>query len=122
MRTISKLGQAALILALATLAFACSQVSTASNGTSAAPNGTTTANATPATAPAQSPEDKMPRTKADEAKRLVEDGKAVVIDVRGTEAYKSAHIKGSLDVPLNKLEAGDFKGLPKDKQLIAYCT
>jgi rhodanese-related sulfurtransferase len=70
----------------------------------------------------QSPESKVTRIKADEAKKLVEEGKAIIIDVRGTDAYKLTHIKGSLDVPLNRLEAGDFTGLPKDKAIIAYCT
>jgi rhodanese-related sulfurtransferase len=64
----------------------------------------------------------MPRIKADETKKLVDEGKAIIIDVRGTEAYKISHIKGSLDIPLNKLESGDYKGLPKDKRIIAYCT
>jgi rhodanese-related sulfurtransferase len=87
------------------------------------------ANTTPVSAasasntfPAQTPEDKIQRIKADEAKKLFEDNKAVIIDVRGTDAYKLTHIKGSLDVSLSKLEKGDFNGLPKDKMIIAYCT
>jgi rhodanese-related sulfurtransferase len=76
--------------------------------------------ATPAVA--QRPEDKMPRIKAPEAMKAVADGAAVLIDVRGTDAYRLQHIKGSLDVPLQKLEGKDFMNLPKDKQIIAYCT
>ncbi len=78
--------------------------------------------APPADTHAQHPEDKMPRVRVDAAKKLVDEGKAVIIDVRGTESYKLGHIKGSLDHVLNKIEAGDFKGLPKDKGIIAYCT
>ncbi|MFZ4985591.1 MAG: rhodanese-like domain-containing protein [Blastocatellia bacterium] len=70
----------------------------------------------------QSSEDAMPRLTAAESIALVKEGKAIVIDVRGTEAYKAAHTKGSIDFPLNKLEAGDFTGLPRDKRIIAYCT
>jgi len=70
----------------------------------------------------QNPEDAMPRITAAETIALVKDGKAIVIDVRGTESYKAAHAKGSIDFPLNKLEAGDFTGLPRDKRIIAYCT
>jgi rhodanese-related sulfurtransferase len=69
----------------------------------------------------QNAEDKMPRVKVEEAKKMIAEGKAVIIDVRGAEAYKMSHIKGALDIPLNKLEARDFKNLPKDKFLIAYC-
>ncbi|MFM8393728.1 MAG: rhodanese-like domain-containing protein, partial [Acidobacteriota bacterium] len=53
---------------------------------------------------------------------LLKEGKAVIIDVRGSEAYKANHTKGSIDFPLSKLEAGDFTGLPRDKKIIAYCT
>jgi 3-mercaptopyruvate sulfurtransferase SseA len=70
----------------------------------------------------QNAEDKMPRVTAEEAKKLVAEGKAIIIDVRGSDSYKSSHIKGALDFPLKKLEAGDFTNLPKDKRIIAYCT
>ena len=63
----------------------------------------------------------MPRVKVEDAKKMIAEGKAIIIDVRGAEAYKMSHIKGALDIPLTKLEARDFKDLPKDKILIAYC-
>ncbi len=44
------------------------------------------------------------------------------IDVRGADAYKMSHIKGASNVPLSKLETGDFKDLPQDKLIIAYCS
>ncbi len=80
---------------------------------------------TPAVAeqsPTKSPEDLMARTKAEDAMKLVSEGKAVIVDVRGSEPYKASHIKGALDFPLSKMESGDFKGLPNDKQIISYCT
>jgi phage shock protein E len=116
-----------LIAAGACLMLACSKPSASSqqvNAASAAPDSSNNAvrpTATIASQP-QAPEDKIIRIKADEAKKLVEEGKAVVIDVRGSDAFKNAHIKGSLDFPIGKLESGDFKGLPKDKRIIAYCT
>ncbi len=76
----------------------------------------------PAVPESQNPEDKMPRIGPEESQKLVKDGKAVIIDVRGTDAYKVAHIKGALDIPLNNIESGDYKGLPKGKRIIAYCT
>jgi phage shock protein E len=109
-----------LIAAISALMFACSKPGAADNPVNAAP--VPTANASNHAFPAQNPEDKISRIQADEAKKLVAEEKAVIIDVRGTEAYKQTHIKGSLDVPLRKLEAGDFAGLPKDKMIIAYCT
>ena len=71
---------------------------------------------------ADHPEDKMPRTKADEAIRLLKAGDAVIIDVRGTEAFKTQHIIGATDFPLDRLEKADFKGLPRNKAIIAYCA
>ncbi|MGH9852951.1 MAG: rhodanese-like domain-containing protein [Blastocatellia bacterium] len=120
---ILKLGRSALIVAMASLALACAKSGAGANhANAAAPNAVTANNAAPAPSPAQTPEDKTPRIKVEEAKKLVAEGKAVIIDVRGTDSYKMSHIKGSLDVPMNKLETGDFKGLPKDKRIIAYCS
>lgn len=72
--------------------------------------------------PAQNPEDAMPRIKVEEAKALVEKGSAVILDVRGSDAYKTSHVKGALDYPLSRLEQSDFKDLPKNKRIIAYCS
>jgi rhodanese-related sulfurtransferase len=109
-----------LIVAISALTFACTKPSAADKSVNAAP--VSAANPSTPVLSVQNPENKVSRIKADEAKKLVEEGKAIIIDVRGTDAYKLTHIKGSLDVPLNKLEAGDFTGLPKDKVIIAYCT
>lgn len=112
----------ALLLLAVGLGAACQQPSAAGN------NAATTASpaAKPATDPmppaTQSQEDAMPRVKADEAKAEVAQGAAVVIDVRGTDAYKISHIKSALDYPLTRLEAGDFKDIPQGKRIIAYCT
>jgi hypothetical protein len=127
MNFIALLLRSGLMVAGACLMFACTKPNATDNHAKAAPvaanPASNAANPGTATPPqSQNPEDKMPRTKADEARKLVEEGKAVVIDVRGTDAYKMEHIKGALDFPLNKLETGDYKGLPKDKRIIAYCT
>lgn len=122
MKIISKIGCGALVAAVAIWAAGCSK-----SGASASPAGATAANmpapnlSAPTTSAPQNPEDKMPRVSVEEAKKLVADGKAVIVDVRGADAYKMSHIKGALDIPLTKLESGDFKGLPKDKRIIAYC-
>lgn len=106
----------AVVIAL----LACDKPGTSSEVSSAA-----TAQPSPAVAeqsPTKSPEDLMARTKAEDAIKLAKEGKAVIVDVRGTEPYKASHIKGALDFPLSKMESGDFAGLPKDKQIITYCT
>jgi 3-mercaptopyruvate sulfurtransferase SseA len=117
MNIILKLGASALTVGLAITAAGC-----AKSGASTATAGGLSANSATATPfPGQNAEDKMPRVKVEEARKLVEEGKAIIIDVRGAEGYKTSHIKGAPNVPLNKLEAGDFKDLPKDKIIIAYC-
>jgi len=124
MKIILKLGASALTVSLAFLAASCvksgASTPTASATTAGEPSAHP-ATAIPSPHAHQNAEDKMPRVKVDVAKKLVAEGKAIIIDVRGADAYKMSHIKGALDVPLNKLEAGDFKDLPKDKTIIAYC-
>jgi rhodanese-related sulfurtransferase len=120
MKILSTFWRLTLIAAISALAFACSKPSAADNQMKAA--AVSAANSSNNAFPAQNPEDKISRIKADEAKRLVAEEKAIIIDVRGTDAYKLTHIKGALDVPLRQIEAGDFTGLPKDKAIIAYCT
>jgi rhodanese-related sulfurtransferase len=120
MKIIPMFFRISLIVAVSALMFGCTKPSSADSNAAATP--APAANSSNHAFPAQTPEDKIPRIKADEAKKLVEENKAIVIDVRGTDAYKLTHIKGALDVSLSKLEKGDFTGLPKDKMIIAYCT
>lgn len=108
----------ALVIAVA-LAVGCEQTSQSANSASAK---ATPAVQTPPQTPPQNPEDLMPRVRAEEAVRLVKAGQAVIIDVRGTEAYNVTHTKGAIDFPLGRLETGDVTGLPRDKRIIAYCT
>jgi hypothetical protein len=79
--------------------------------------------ATPSPQPtAQDEESKVPRVNAEELKQLVAAKKAVVIDVRSEEVYKEGHIKGAVSLPIAKIEVGEYKDLPRDKRIIAYCT
>jgi Rhodanese-like domain len=123
MNMISKLGARALAVGMTITAAGC-----AKSGASTHTAGGATAGAPAAHSAASIPsshqnaEEKMPRVKVEEAKKLVAEGKAIFIDVRIGDAYKTSHIQGALEVPLNKLEAGDFKDLPKDKLIIAYCA
>jgi len=67
-------------------------------------------------------ENKMPRVSAEELKRLVATGRAVIVDVRSAEDYRGAHIQGAINLPLQQIEAGQFPNLPRGKRLISYCT
>lgn len=135
MKVFSIFGRGLLIVVSACLALACSKM--AASSSLQGPQGTQVSSATPmpaapafpvatpaapTPAPVQNPENDMPRISAQEAKKLVDAGKAVIVDVRGTEAYKISHVKGALDYPLAKIESKDFSGLPKNKRIIAYCT
>jgi len=59
---------------------------------------------------------------APDAKALVDSG-AVVVDVRGREAFHSGHIPGAISVPLHDLESGIPAALAgaKTKSMVVYC-
>ena len=48
-------------------------------------------------------------------------GQAVIIDVRDLESYNQAHTTGAIAMPLDEL-AARYIELPKDQQIILYCT
>ena len=62
-----------------------------------------------------------PRIAPQEAKKLVDEGKAVVIDVRNVDDYTAGHIPGSLQIPLAYVQ-GEIPWFPTDKKLITVCT
>jgi 3-mercaptopyruvate sulfurtransferase SseA len=57
-----------------------------------------------------------------EFKRLFDEGAVVVLDVRGTSAYRDGHVPGSLSVPLDTVgrRAGEWKN--ETKPIVAYCS
>src|SRR5262245_25663529 len=123
MNIILKLGVSALTIGMAITAAGCTKSGASTPRVGAATAGASAAQATTAIPPStQNAEDKIPRVKVEEAKKMVAEGKAIIIDVRGADAYKMSHIKGALDVPLIKLDTGESKDLPKDKLIIAYCS
>lgn len=64
-------------------------------------------------------DDPEPVTSAELLERL-EQGTAIVLDVRPTEEYASGHIAGALSVPLESLES-EIAKLPAETEVIAYC-
>jgi rhodanese-related sulfurtransferase len=53
-------------------------------------------------------------------KELLRNG-AQIIDVRTEAEFRNGHIKGALNIPLNKLSA-NFSKLKKDKPIITCCA
>lgn len=51
---------------------------------------------------------------------LVEEHKAILVDIRFPEEYEAWHIAGSINIPLNELPKR-YKELPKDKLIVTAC-
>jgi 3-mercaptopyruvate sulfurtransferase SseA len=65
----------------------------------------------------------VPRVTVEEAAAAIENGDAVVLDVRSAEAYQASHIPGALSVPLFDIESNPASlNLDKEKWIITYCT
>ncbi len=117
MKKISQILGAVVLLALALGSLACagsSQTASAqlmSNITSPAP-----------TVTPQAPEDNVPRIKAEEAIKLAQANNAIVVDTRDEGSFENMHVKGALNIPYRLFQEGKHQKLPKDKQLIFYCT
>ena len=48
-------------------------------------------------------------------------GQAILVDVRSTESYQKSHAAGAVSIP--EAEIGDrMNELPRDKEIILYCT
>lgn len=63
----------------------------------------------------------FPDISVGELKSAIASGKAVVIDVNGTDSWKKGHIPGAIDFDTKEAELA--KLLPKDKSalVVAYC-
>ena len=63
----------------------------------------------------------FPEIKIDELKKEIDAKKVTVIDVNGTDSYKSGHIPGAIDYASSKAKLASV--LPKDKNalVVAYC-
>lgn len=56
-----------------------------------------------------------------EAREAAAAGNAIIIDVRSPQSYAESHIAGSINIPLDQLP-NRLDELPRDKQIITYCT
>jgi 3-mercaptopyruvate sulfurtransferase SseA len=76
--------------------------------------------AAPGTVPVD-PLAEAPRISAADAKKALDAGQAVLVDVRSLDSWQDEHAKGAVSIPVNEIYAR-LGELPKDKQVIAYCT
>jgi len=68
-------------------------------------------------------EDEVPRVTVEEAKSAIEDGKAIIVDVRSAESYAAGHAAGAISIPLANFENNiEDLSLDKDQWIITYCT
>ena len=113
---------AALLFGFAVLT-ACQNAATPMKAEKAAAN-------TPAvnTAAAQQPKadehgqtDDAPRITLEEAKKDFDAGNAIFIDTRAEGSYKTEHIKGAMNLPMEFAETR-YKEIPTGKKIIAYCS
>ena len=65
--------------------------------------------------------DGIPRITAQELLILVRRRKAILVDVRGLDAYKDRHIKGARSIPVDQIEAR-LKELPRGQTIATYCS
>ncbi|HSP33325.1 MAG TPA: rhodanese-like domain-containing protein [Thermoanaerobaculia bacterium] len=65
--------------------------------------------------------DNARRIARDEAIKLVKEGKAVFVDVRGKDSYDASHIKGAISIPESQILTR-LKELPPKKMIITYCA
>lgn len=106
----------AAVLSLIVLAGgACNRIQQSANS-----NTQGNSNSAPATA-RNTPPDNVRRVTIAELRDMLEQNKAIVIDVRGDSAYEQEHIKGALDIPEAQL-SGRLGELPKDKLIVTYCS
>ena len=61
------------------------------------------------------------RVSLSDAKAALDDGMAVIVDVRAAEAYQGSHIAGAINIPLGELETR-LGELDKAQWIITYCT
>lgn len=107
-----------ITLILAAVALGCQTTSTNVADNKSAPNAAPANFATQADA---APTDDAPRITLADAKTAFDNGGALFIDTRASAAYEAEHIRGSLNIPVDKLP-DRLKDLPKDKRIIAYCS
>lgn len=69
----------------------------------------------------QNDQAQAPRISLDDFKKLLNEGGAMILDVRGLDSYTAGHIPGAISMPLGDI-SNRWKELPKDKPIVTYCS
>lgn len=117
----SKLLSGLIVIFSLVFTFGCQNDGTASNNSRAQSAATPLPAASPASNTPSAPPSKILTISAADAKKEVDAGTAVIIDVRSEEAYKIEHIQGALHIPIGELSVNKHL-IPKGKKVIAYCS
>ena len=63
----------------------------------------------------------IPRVSIEEAKAAVDEGSAVVLDVRDAGSFAASHMPGAINIPTGELSSR-LGELDKSEWIITYCT
>lgn len=67
-------------------------------------------------------ENVVKKVNSEEAKSLIKDDSAILVDVRTIEEHEEKHIEGDVLIPLDQLEKQITEKIPnKDTKIILYC-
>lgn len=68
----------------------------------------------------------IPRISAAQARTLVEQEGAVLVDTRDRRLFDNSHAVGAISIPLREIQAAASEArrglLPRDGRLVFYCT
>ena len=65
--------------------------------------------------------DGAPRVTIDEMNTMVQNGQAIIIDVRNQASFDQGHIPGARLIPASEI-VNHINELPRDKTIITYCS
>ena len=63
----------------------------------------------------------VPRMSLQEAKEGMDNGQVLLVDVRSKASYDQSHAVGAVSIPEVEVEAR-LDELPRDKEIVLYCT
>jgi predicted sulfurtransferase len=69
----------------------------------------------------QVPGDGARRITPAEVRAALDNGEAIMVDVRSEAAYGEGHVKGARLIPISELTSR-ISELPRDKMIITYCS